>query len=115
MGFDIFEILRNEVDEKLIGMLTEAPTSEDNNATVAAKLLYSSCMNEGKQAKKYSRSSVYRENIEFLFALNGSILELVNLKKKKISFLPFSLDFIQKYCPDSRHNFFHQDGFLKAR
>ena len=47
VGFDIFEILRNEVDEKLIGMLTEPPAEGDNNATVAAKLLYSSCMNEG--------------------------------------------------------------------
>ena len=47
VGFDIFEILRNEVDDKLIGMLTEPPMEDDNNATVSAKLLYSSCMNEG--------------------------------------------------------------------
>ena len=47
VGFDIFEILRNEVDDKLIGTLTEPPMEDDNNATVSAKLLYSSCMNEG--------------------------------------------------------------------
>ena len=47
VGYDIFEILRGEVDEKLIEMLTEPPNDQDNNATTAAKLLYSSCMNEG--------------------------------------------------------------------
>ena len=47
VGNDIFEILRSEMDEKLIGMLTESPSDTDNNATAAAKLLYASCMNEG--------------------------------------------------------------------
>ena len=48
VGYDIFEILREEMAAKLMAMLTEPPDEADNNATVAVKLLYASCMNEGK-------------------------------------------------------------------
>ena len=63
MGFDIFEILRNEVDDKLIGMLTEPPMEDDNNATVSAKLLYSSCMNEGESITLFC--------VKFAYLLSG--------------------------------------------
>ena len=39
------EILREDLDAKLISMLQENITKTDNNATSAVKKLYSSCMN----------------------------------------------------------------------
>ena len=44
-GYDTFEILREDLDTKLISMLKESVSETDNNATTAAKVLYSSCMN----------------------------------------------------------------------
>ena len=44
-GYDTFEILREDLDAKLISMLQENITKTDNNATSAVKKLYSSCMN----------------------------------------------------------------------
>ena len=47
-GYDTFEILREDLDAKLISMLQERITESDNNATSAVKTLYSSCMNTSK-------------------------------------------------------------------
>ena len=47
-GYDTFEILREDLDVKLISMLEEKILNTDNNATSAAKTLYSSCMNMSK-------------------------------------------------------------------
>ena len=44
-GYDTFEILREDLDAKLISMLEEPITESDSNATLATKILYSSCMN----------------------------------------------------------------------
>ena len=47
-GYDTFEILREDLDTKLISMLKESISESDNNATTAAKVLYSSCMNTSR-------------------------------------------------------------------
>ena len=47
-GYDTFEILREDLDAKLISMLEERITEEDNNATISVKVLYSSCMKTSK-------------------------------------------------------------------
>lgn len=49
-GYDTFEILREDLDAKLISMLEESITESDNNATAAVKILFSSCMNTSKNA-----------------------------------------------------------------
>ncbi|MEO2044065.1 MAG: M13 family metallopeptidase N-terminal domain-containing protein [Nitrospinaceae bacterium] len=49
-GYDTFEILREDLDAKLISMLEERITEADSNSTSAVKILYSSCMNTSKQA-----------------------------------------------------------------
>ena len=47
-GYDTFEILREDLDAKLISMLQERISESDNNATAAVKTLYTSCMNTSK-------------------------------------------------------------------
>ena len=47
-GYDTFEILREDLDAKLLLMLQERISDNDNNATSAAKTLYASCMNTSK-------------------------------------------------------------------
>ena len=47
-GYDTFEILREDLDTKLISMLKESISESDKNATTAAKVLYSSCMNTNR-------------------------------------------------------------------
>ena len=46
-GYDTFEILREDLHANLIQMFEEPIDDADNNATAAAKLLYSSCMGMG--------------------------------------------------------------------
>jgi predicted metalloendopeptidase len=72
-GYDTFEILREDLDAKLISMLEERVTEADNNATSAVKALYASCMNTSKAHCNINKQLINVNKLLFIFVASQCI------------------------------------------